>query len=76
MAKNKERENLIRELKMYLPQLILEILRDPDFGLEIRDEIKEKLEKIRKGKVKFFKEKEVKRKLFFPSLMNQAIFLN
>jgi hypothetical protein len=63
MAKIKERENLIRELKMYLPQLILEILRDPDFGLEIRDEIKKKLEKIRKGKVRFFDEKEVKKKL-------------
>jgi hypothetical protein len=63
MAKIKERENLIRELKVYLPQLILEILRDPDFGLEIREEIKEKLEKIRKKKVKFFNEKEVKKKL-------------
>jgi hypothetical protein len=63
MAKIKERENLIRELKVYLPQLILEILRDPDFGLEIRDEIKEKLEKIRKKKVKFFNEEEVKKKL-------------
>jgi hypothetical protein len=63
MAKIKERESLIRELKMYLPQLILEILRDPDFGLEIRDEIKEKLEKIRKKKVKFFNEEEVKKKL-------------
>jgi hypothetical protein len=48
---------------MYLPQLILEILRDPDFGLELREEIKAKLEKIRKKKVKFFNEKEVKRKL-------------
>jgi hypothetical protein len=63
MNKMKEKENLIRELKMYLPQLILEILRDPDFGLEIRDEIKEKLEKIRKKKVKFFNEEEVKKKL-------------
>jgi hypothetical protein len=63
MAKIKERENLIRELKMYLPQLILEILRDPDFGLGIREEIKEKLEKIRKKKVKFFNEEEVKKKL-------------
>jgi hypothetical protein len=63
MAKIKERESLIRELKMYLPQLILEILRDPDFGLEIREEIKKKLEMIRKKKVKFFNEKEVKKKL-------------
>jgi len=63
MSKIKERENLIRELKMYLSQLILEILRDPDFGLEIGDEIKEKLEKIRKKKVKFFNEEEVKKKL-------------
>jgi hypothetical protein len=63
MNKMKEKENLIRELKMYLPQLILEILRDPDFGLEIRDDIKEKLEKIRKKKVKFFNEEEVKKKL-------------
>jgi hypothetical protein len=63
MAKIKEKENLVRELKMYLPQLILEILKDPDFGLEIRDEIKKKLEKIRKKKVRFFDEKEVKKKL-------------
>ncbi len=61
MSKIKERENLIRELKIYLPQLMLEILRDPDFGLEIREEIKEKLERIRKKKVKFFSEKEVKK---------------
>jgi hypothetical protein len=63
MVKIKERENLIRELKMYLPQLMLEILRDPDFGLELREEIKAKLEKIRKKKVRFFTEKEVKKKL-------------
>jgi hypothetical protein len=36
MDKIKKRENSIREL----PPLILEILRDPDFGLEIREEIK------------------------------------
>jgi len=53
MNKIRERNNLIRELKIYLPQLMLEILRDPDFGLEIREEIKEKLEKIRKKKVNF-----------------------
>jgi hypothetical protein len=76
MAKIKERESLIRELKMYLPQLILEILRDPDFGLEIREEIKKKLERIRKKKVKFFNEKEVKKKLKSPSLTKRAIFLN
>jgi|FaiFalDrversion3_1042247.scaffolds.fasta_scaffold47011_2 hypothetical protein len=63
MNKTKERENLIRQLKIYLPQLMLEILRDPDFGLEIREEIKKKLERIRKKKVKFFSEKEVKKKL-------------
>jgi len=63
MNKIKERNNLIRELKIYLPQLMLEILRDPDFGLEIREEIKEKLEKIRKKKVKFFSENEVKKQL-------------
>jgi hypothetical protein len=63
MNKTKERENLIRELRLYLPQLMLEILRDPDFGLEIREEIKEKLERIRKKKVKFFSEKEVKKRL-------------
>jgi hypothetical protein len=63
MNKTKERENLIRQLKIYLPQLMLEILRDPDFGLEIREEIKKKLERIRKKKVKFFSEKEVKKRL-------------
>jgi hypothetical protein len=63
MNKTKERNNLIRELKIYLPQLILEILRDPDFGLELREEIKAKLEKIRKKKVKFFSENEVKKQL-------------
>jgi len=63
MNKLKERNNLIRELKIYLPQLMLEILRDPDFGLELREEIKAKLEKIRKKKVKFFSENEVKKQL-------------
>jgi hypothetical protein len=63
MVKIKERKNLIRELKIYLPQLMLEILRDSDFGLEIREEIKEKLKKIREKKVKFFNEKEVKKRL-------------
>jgi hypothetical protein len=63
MNKIKERNNLIRELKIYLPQLMLEILRDPDFGLELREEIKAKLEKIRKKKVKFFSENEVKKQL-------------
>jgi hypothetical protein len=63
MSKIKERENLIRELKIYVPQLMLEILKDPDFGLEIREEIKEKLERIRKKKVKFFSEKEAKKRL-------------
>jgi hypothetical protein len=63
MNKTKERNNLIRALKIYLPQLILEILRDPDFGLELREEIKTKLEKIRKKKVKFFSENEVKKQL-------------
>jgi hypothetical protein len=63
MNKTKERNNLIRELKIYLPQLMLEILRDPDFGLELREEIKAKLEKIRKKKVKFFSENEVKKQL-------------
>jgi len=63
MNKTKKRNNLIRELKIYLPQLMLEILRDPDFGLELREEIKAKLEKIRKKKVKFFSENEVKKQL-------------
>jgi hypothetical protein len=63
LIKIKERKNLIRELKIYLPQLMLEILRDSDFGLEIREEIKEKLKKIREKKVKFFNEKEVKKRL-------------
>jgi hypothetical protein len=40
MRKTKLKETLIREFKTYLPQLILEILKDPDFGLEIRKDIK------------------------------------
>jgi hypothetical protein len=63
MRKTKLKETLIREFKTYLPQLILEILKDPDFGLEIRKDIKKKLEKLRKNKVKFFSEEEVRKRI-------------
>ncbi len=63
MRKTKIKENLIREFKTYLPRLILEILKDPDFGLEIKEEIKKKLEKLRKNKVKFFSEEEVRKRI-------------
>lgn len=63
MATIKERNKLIKELKIYISQVITETLRDPDFGLELRKNIKNKLKKIKEGKVKFYTENAVKRRL-------------
>ena len=63
MPKIKDENRLIRELKLYVSKVISETIKDPDFGLELREKIKKKLDNVKKGKVKFYSLTEVKRKL-------------
>lgn len=53
----------MKELKIYISQVIAETLKDPDLGLELKESFKNKLKKILKGKVKFYSEDETKRRL-------------
>lgn len=63
MVKIKEGYKFIKELKIYISQVITETLLDPDLGLELKENIKNKLKKIRRGKVKFYSEDEIRKRL-------------
>ena len=63
MVTTKEKNKLLKELKIYISQVITETLRDPDLGLELKKSFKNKLRKIIKGKIKFYDENEAKRRL-------------
>lgn len=62
MIKIKEKDKFIKELQIYISQVITETLLDHDFGLELKENVKNKLKEITKGKVKFYSEDEIKKR--------------
>lgn len=63
MPSIKDENRLIRELKLYVSNVISETIKCPDFGLELRDKMKKRLNNVKKVKVKFYSLVEVKRKV-------------
>mgnify|MGYP001627141775 CR=1 FL=1 len=63
MVTTKAKNKLMKELKIYISQVIAETLKDPDLGLELKGSFKNKLKKILKGKVKFYSDDEVRKRL-------------
>ena len=58
----KKKQNLDLEMKMYLAQLLQNILTDPEYFLDLKENVRKKLKKIRKGKIKTIPFEKIKSK--------------
>ena len=58
----KKKQNLDLEMKMYLAQLLQNILTDPEYFLDLKEDVRKKLKKIRKGKIKTIPFEKIKSK--------------
>ena len=58
----KKKQNLDLETKMYLAQLLQNILTDSEYFLDLKEDVRKKLKKIRKGKIKTIPFEKIKSK--------------
>ncbi len=58
----KKRKKLDLELKLYLTNLVQNILNDPEYFSELREEVKKKLQSLRKNKGKTISFEKIKKK--------------
>jgi glycopeptide antibiotics resistance protein len=58
----KKKQNLNLEMKIYLAQLLQEILTDQEYFLDLKEDIKKKLKEFRKGKIKTVPFEKIKNK--------------
>ncbi|MDO8623817.1 MAG: hypothetical protein Q7R54_00465 [bacterium] len=60
----KKSKHITPELKALIVESVHAVLRDPDFGLELTDEMKRHLNQIKHKRQKYYSHDEVKRRLF------------
>jgi hypothetical protein len=55
----KKKQNLSLEMKIYLAQLLQEILTDQEYFLDLKEDVKKKLKEFRRGKIKTIPFREI-----------------
>jgi hypothetical protein len=58
----KKKQNLNLEIKIYLSQLLQDILTDQEYFLDLKEDVKKNLKEFRKGKIKTISFEKIKNK--------------